>query len=1029
MARQNLLSNPGFSANTAGWSPLQGATLAHVDPPTADRACMRVTKTILAGNGATTGYYIPVTASLPYSMSGYFFVPQGEDAGRFAVSITWFNYNSGTDTYTLLSTSEATSVLVSPGDPFTRVTQLATAPATATHAKFSAYQTTVSNVNKYFYVDSVLMEQSEYVGSFINVLSQAEESETVNRALSAYHDLNHITGLQLNADVQLGDFVLNTIDESDTVWICTDIDGWWNTAEPVLPDVNRGFEDGSYDVSGRYASRSLTLTGIFIPQSPSGVGAARASLLEAIDLVRKGAWLRTSEEPTRASFVRLAGRPTFLTTNPRGRTEFVVPLRAGDPVKYKWDDTKVDGIASETIDLATTGGLEYDEITLTNEGNAPVTTTLVFTGPLGAGSTVDVYHVGTDTSQTLTVIEPLRGQGAVATITFVEMTDNVVTITTLEPHNLSVGEVVAVSGTTKNLVHGEQWVVTAVTDQLPYTLSYERPDSNNDIPKEGSAGTVSLVAADEMIVDTYNRNVTLNGDDTGHRSKLDTLTDWVYLEPGANEVTFTDSIDTVAVSNKQFDPVTGNAVLTTELSHFNKVNDHVTVALPTAAVIAYKAQAATTATITTKNSHGFSEKDQVTVTTAVSTDIVNKELTSGTVTLELASADGLSVGDQITVALATSRPVVSKTRVGDQVILTTTTAHGFSTGDKVTVTFPTDGYAAKKAFANDVATITTQATHNFSIGDVIMVDLPDTTTVTGKTLSGNSATLTTAAAHDFLVNDKITVALPATATLTSTRSFGGSGFAAVTNNAASTTQCTLTAVGHGFAVGDTIRVTGMDARFNVASALVHASSTADTIVYDKAGAVVTSVESVGNVVNLTTSYQVKLTTSSAHGYVAGDEVAVNIGIADSQTVTNRAATTGACTLTLTNTHNYAVGEVIVVAGVDARFDGTFSITGVHVGDKTVTYANAGAAVSPAVVSSGTVVNNTIRNGYNGAKIVYAVPSATTLTYLYYAQDGATVNTNAAVTTASLANVTNAALNGTVTLTNVTGTTMTYTKGA
>lgn len=1032
MARQNLISNPSFTTGISGWTARQGSTIsAHTQD---GRACLKVVKSILDNSGAITTAYIPVTAGLAYSVSGYFFIPTGEPTSALTFSVIWYTYDSGTQEYVAAGTPiTATPVSVAAGQGWVRVTQLGTAPAGVTHARVSAYQPLPGLVDKIFLVDSVLLEQSNYVGSFIDVINQAQETEIVNRALSEYHDLNHLTGLQLNADVQLGELVFNTIDEDEIVWICTDIDGWWTTAEPASPDIPRGFQDGSYDVSGRYSARVLTLTGVFITKRPGDVGAAREKLLNAVDLVRKGAWLRTSENPTRAAFVRLSGKPSIITVNARGRTEFTVGLKAADPIKYKWDDSKFDGVTVGTLDLATKAPNDYGSVTLVNEGTVPVTASLVITGPLGAGSTIRVDHAQDASTQTMTIIEELRGKGPVATVSFVEMNAGKVTITTLEQHGLSVGEVVSVSGTSGGSINTETATVTAVTDTLPYSFNYTLPTTAS-VAKVASSGVVSLKAADEMIVDTYNRNVTVNGDTTGYRSKLDTLTDWVTLYPGSNTITFTDSIDPAHVTVKAYDPATNIATLTTGSSHFITAGQSVAVNLPTAAEIAYKSITSSVATLTTKTAHGFSNGDLVNVATTLTKNITNKAMTTGTARLTISLAAGetlpISVDDVVLVSLSTSATAIKKQRTGTTITLTTGAAHGFSTGDTVTVLFPVDNYVAAKQFASNVVTITTQTPHGFSTLDQVSIALPTTTTATAKTITGTQVVLTTSSAHNYSIGDKITVALAEGATMTSARTFYGSSTFSITNSEASTSECTLTtSVAHNIAVGDAIAVSGVGARYN-GTFTAKTGTTGSTVVYDFAGALTASTPSVGSVTDTTRSYRALITTDAAHGFVIGDAVTISIGIPSTATVTNRSASTTACTLRSAG-HKYAVGQSITVSGVPDvgglnRYNGTFPISGVTT--DTITYLNNGAAESPEAASVGTITNNMIANGYNGTKIVTSVPSSTTFTYLYYGQDTATADTNAG-TSPTLVNATNTALNGTVTLTAASGTSLTYTKGA
>ncbi|NBR25895.1 MAG: hypothetical protein EBU08_19365, partial [Micrococcales bacterium] len=164
------------------------------------------------------------------------------------------------------------------------------------------------------------------------------------------YDRPYITGLKLERDVILGNLVLNRIDTNpasstyNTIWVCTDIEGWWEVPAPEVPNIPRGLDDGSYDVRGRWLAREMTLRGTILPPSKSVAPYARQELLSALDIVYKGVWLRVKEEPMRSAYVRMVGKPTITNINARGKIEFSVPLRSGDPIKYGWNggSTQID---------------------------------------------------------------------------------------------------------------------------------------------------------------------------------------------------------------------------------------------------------------------------------------------------------------------------------------------------------------------------------------------------------------------------------------------------------------------------------------------------------------------------------------------------------------------------------------------------------------------------------------------------------------------------------------------------------------
>jgi hypothetical protein len=81
------------------------------------------------------------------------------------------------------------------------------------------------------------------------------------------------------------------------------------------------------------------------------------------------------------------------------------------------------------------------------------------------------------------------------------------------------------------------------------------------------------------------------------------------------------------------------------------------------------------------------------------------------------------------------------------------------------------------------------------------------------------------------------------------------------------------------------------------------------------------------------------------GFIAEHTVPVSIV----NTVTNKALTNNVATLTTGTNHTYSVGDVVVVSGVDATFNGTYSIVAIPT-TTTFTYAKTAANVASTAVS-------------------------------------------------------------------------------
>jgi hypothetical protein len=213
-------------------------------------------------------------------------------------------------------------------------------------------------------------------------VNQGQENAILNKALSPV-PVPHLTGAELNADVTLGDLVFNTIDVDGIAFILTGIDGWLTLPSPQFPEVSRGIQgDGDYDVSGRYQSRLITLAGSILVPDRTHVPAAQQKLVTTIDLVRKGAWLKFNENPTRAVFVRLSGQPNIDTVNARGRIDFSIGLKAADPIKYEWNTERSDGYFIANVKASNYDNSETGTVTINNKGNYPVSGIYEVTGPI-----------------------------------------------------------------------------------------------------------------------------------------------------------------------------------------------------------------------------------------------------------------------------------------------------------------------------------------------------------------------------------------------------------------------------------------------------------------------------------------------------------------------------------------------------------------------------------------------------------------------------------------------------------------------
>ena len=924
--RHNLAVDPSLrSETTVAYVGLEGSTLSYnTDYSFYGRGALKVAKTNVNGAGVQIARAIPVIATLQYAFAWYIRLPielpRAEDA-EVLMEIQWLNSFG-----VVVATDQSAALRMDDDSVWYRIGGVWTAPAVATFVRVRLIQPIPGGVGEAFLVDALLIEQADYVGGYFDNITRTEKMAIAHEALAASPQV--INGLRLAADVSINNHILNTIDENDTIWVCTGLEGWWGQTAPELPNIPRGTEEGSYDVEGRLTARSVTLSGFFIPKdNKESLSESINRLVTAISLVRQGGWLVAYEYPTKAAWVRLAGRPTVTTVNAKGRTEFTIPLRAGDPIKYHWNDEDAEGYTNLVFEAADLIG------TAENIGTAQVAGNFVITGPAGAGTRV----TNATTGETMTLQYPLRGAGAVADAYQVEALNGIATIYTTEANGLRIGDEVALLNMVIPFSESDQTrIVTHVSEVFPFSFSFAI--GTDDIDLLSTSGQILLVNNDQLEIDTYNRSVRYNGEVAGHRNRLTTLTDWIHFGPGENLIEFFDEVSRIEVISKSIN--SNEVTLTTDTPHYFISGEDIEVALPETVALAKKSLTANEVTLTTAEPHGFAVGDKIDVESTETSKVVNKSLTANVASLTTAEPHGVAASDQIVVNLPTTMSPVQKSLSSNVAMLTSQNAHGLSAGDQVTVALPELVTISNKQLTGNQVTITTTTPHNYTVGDTINVIMPSGVTVTKKSRSGSLIVITTSAPHGYSVSDAVIVSLPTTATLTGTRSF--------------------------------------DATTNL----------------------------------------VTLNTTTAHNFSVGDRIIVSLNNVDTRTISNRSATTTECTITTSGSHLFSVGEQITVAGVSARYNGTFYISAVT--SSTITYVKSGTAEA-SVASSGTVVSNTIQS-YNATKIIETIPSATSFTFRDWTRS---VSTTSGSTSGTIANTTNQSYNGTKTIVSSSGTTFAY----
>jgi hypothetical protein len=683
------------------------------------------------------------------------------------------------------------------------------------------------------------------------VFTQAEENFYVNKGLASLEP-NDIEKLKLQGDVVLGDFIFNTIDDQKVVWVLTDIDGWWTAPPSDVKVIERGFGDGSYDVAGRYKSRPLNLEVVLLTDDPKKVEAARDRLIATCDLVRTGAWLKTGTSPIRASYVFLNGDVEIDTVNARGRTRFRIPLRASDPIKYAWNDEDPQGY--ELVELAVknaeTG--ESGVAVIQNIGNYPVPCVFEITGPFsGPGS---VFN--RSTGELVILTQSLKGRLARAvvnkelefSIENPNLTD-VVTLTTTEPHDFSVGNSVFVSGVGEPF-DGDQ-VITSIPTSTTFTYNVSAADIRPVSFKSFDTNTATLETTVDhgFQVDDVLLIVGVDG-------LFDTLRARVTSVPTPRSFTYAASRSTPqTLSSSQ---LTSNiATLSTTQEHGFIVGEQVTVAgagvnyngtfeiteIPSPNSFSYAATRTNSrqltrvsmsddvVTFTTSTTHGFVPDEGVNISG------VNLSLNGGYL-IENTTGTTFSY----TRPRATLRRVTVKALSSNVATITTSEAHGFVVGEKVRIVGVDPQVGGGPQF-DGVYTITslpsnTSFTYNKTGSNIVSTSVfggfvsAKSRKVRNRELIGNVATLITDAAHGAIFGERITVTGMG-APFDGTHTVTGIPFLNVINFTRTHPNIELekpfalekasrtggvaeitTRVAHGYSVGQAIRVSGIDSSFD-----------------------------------------------------------------------------------------------------------------------------------------------------------------------------------------------------------------------
>jgi len=293
------------------------------------------------------------------------------------------------------------------------------------------------------------------------------------------------------------------------------------------------------------------------------------------------------------------------------------------------------------------------------------------------------------------------------------------------------------------------------------------------------------------------------------------------------------------------------------------------------------------------------------------------------------------------------------------------------------ITGPNDGYIfyeaaevltktiSNKALTSNVATLTTSAAHGFIVGQSVTVSSVDSTfngtyVITSKTSTTFSYAKTAA--------NVTSVAASGTAIVGSV----GAGNLVIGTGDKGTDNHIVFGAG-GFATGNAQMTIIPDNRVHIEIATASTSSTTGALTVAGGMGVQGNVNVAGNVAivgNLTfgggSTTADNLSVTDPLVFVGNQNQAdiLDLGIigeyattvgAITKTVSNKVLTSNVATLTTSAAHTYIVGDVVVITGVDATFNGTYSIASVPT-STTFTYAKTASNVTTTAASGSTSVS-------------------------------------------------------------------------
>lgn len=989
----NLILNPSFTQGATNWTFTDCTTAS----TTTQFLFNNIAREITASSGTTapiiTSAIVGISASTTYTASLY--VRLSADQANTSFSFNLKTYQSDGTTLVDTFTSDTKELAVSTG--WYRFTVTGTSGALAVKAKISLTTTSIVNGRKFVLDGAQLVTgYSATQFDYIETVDQGQENKIINKALSKV-PFPHLTGVELNADIKLGEFVFNTIDANNVAYIITGISGLYGEPEPEYQTVSRGFYgDGDYDVRGRYQARQITITGSVLVQDRTYVQAARDKLIRATDLVKRGAWLKVypDGETPKAVFVRLSGQLEIDVVNPRGRMDFSIGLRASDPLMYEWNEDREDGYFVANVVASNYEGTQTGEVTITNNGNYRTSPIYEVKGPI-TGTQATIYNYSNQ--ELLRIVEPVRGERYYS-ITRKQMNNYVATLKFDTPHDIVPGDLITVNIPISTAISAVQF--TASTDTVVFTVASTAGYSIGDSVTISSlpvANNINAYNGTWTIATVPNATAFTITDITGATDIVDTAT-------GGNGTAYN-------ITNSRFD---GEQVV-------SSVQDAKSISFSTLYREKYTLRNVAGSNVQSFTCVVFKDADYLEIDTKdqevslngnsglyrgyidtlsdwVRLDANNNKIllddaqqipsyvekrtrvhTTGSSTLWFPEPHTYSIGDNILVRDVgseydtTGRAVITSYSRAGNVVTATANAHGFSTSDVAViggVDYSIDGrYSVTNINANAFSFVTN------SSGTVYSTEVEATAkkTIAVATFgrSSNTVTLTTSTNHGFTAGSAIYVAGVHP-------EFDGQWYAATGSSGTTLTYSTEIKYNENYPTTNAPTGATVYRRFPVLSFTDYSvtynsgntSGTSETNVEFGLLASVdnqrfTSISKVARQANIAT-----VTTTTKHGYEVGEPLTISgnvestfyVGTGNEVKISTWSLSTNTVTVVTSASHGLLTNDKATIYGIrtGAFFDlnGQYSVTNVNA--TAFTYTISGPITLSYLANSYSVVDNIVR---------------------------------------------------------------------